>query len=157
MPVGRRNRSSKHCKGEGLSAKSRKAYEHALTSLHRWFLHADGSVPEPRALGREHIAEFLGCQRTVGRLSPATVNQQLTSLCCYFAWAQGLTDHNPDERIRLPKQRKPEPRSPTRAEVLLLYRTAREGARGAATPSSPHEFPARSHPRPALQGQAAVQ
>lgn len=118
---------------EGLSAKSRKAYEYGLTSFHRWFLHADGSAPQPRAVGREHVAEFLGHQFTVGRLSPATVNQQLAGLRRYFGWAraQRLTDHNPAEKVRRVQQQGPESRALTREEVLRLYRAAREGRRHA--------------------------
>ncbi len=118
---------------EGLAAKSLRAYDYALTSLHRWFLHVDGSVPEPHAVGREHVAEFLGYQRTVCRLSPATVNQQLAGLRRYFGWAQvqGLTRHNPAERVKRAKQQRPEPRSLTRSEILRLYRVAREGRRHA--------------------------
>lgn len=79
------------------------------------------------------MAEFLGHQLTVGRLSPATVNQQLAGLRRYFAWAQaqGLIDHNPAQKVRRAKQQRPEPRALTRAEVLRLYRAAREGCRHA--------------------------
>jgi integrase/recombinase XerD len=76
-----------HLHQQGKSQHTLDAYQRALRHFARWNEASSGTEFEPaRVIGRD-VRDWKAYQQTVERARPATINQRLTALSRFFAWA----------------------------------------------------------------------
>ena len=91
------NQRLAHLEAQGRSSHTRAAYRRALTHFARWYETAYALPPTlPDLLSRD-LADWQAHQQTVEKDRPATINQRLTALSRFLAWAnaQGYLAGNP--------------------------------------------------------------
>ena len=86
---------------QGRSHHTLAAYRRALAYFIQWDERSYGSGYDPGAIIPRDVRDWKGCQQTVEKASPATINQRLVALTRFFAWAvrQGVVRENPAEEV----------------------------------------------------------
>jgi len=86
-----------HLEAQGRSPHTRAAYSRALANFARWYEATYDMPPVLSDLLPRDIADWQAHQQTVEKAMPATINQRLTALSRFLAWAngQGLIAGNP--------------------------------------------------------------
>ncbi len=113
-----------HLHRQGKSAHTIAAYARGLTHFARWSEQTYGEPFGPARVIPRDVRDWLAYQQTVEKARPATVNQRLTALKRFFAWAvrEGHARTNPTTDIsglRLPPR---QPKALTEKEVRRLLR-----------------------------------
>ena len=113
-----------HLHRQGKSAHTIAAYARGLAHFIRWSEQTYGEPFDPARVIPRDVCDWLAYQQTVERARPATVNQRLTALKRFFAWAvrEGHARTNPTADIlglRLPQR---QPKALTEKEVRRLLR-----------------------------------
>ncbi len=78
-----------HLEAQGKSPHTRAAYRRALTHFARWYEDTYDASPQLDDLLPRDIADWQAHQQTVEKARPATINQRLTALSRFLAWASG--------------------------------------------------------------------
>ncbi len=109
---------------QGKSAHTIAAYARGLTHFARWSEQTYGEPFDPARVIPRDVRDWLAYQQTVEKARPATVNQRLTALKRFFAWAvrEGHARSDPTADIsglRLPQR---QPKALTEKEVRRLLR-----------------------------------
>jgi len=86
-----------HLEAQGRSPHTRAAYRRALAHFARWYEAAYALPPSLPDLLPRDLADWQAHQQTVEKARPATINQRLTALSRFLAWAnaQGFIAGNP--------------------------------------------------------------
>jgi len=91
------NRWLTHLEAQGRSPHTRAAYRRALSHFAHWYEATYDTSPNLADLLPRDIADWQAHQQTVEKARPATINQRLTALSRFLAWAngQGFITGNP--------------------------------------------------------------
>ncbi len=113
-----------HLRYQGKSAHTIAAYARGLAHFARWSEQTYGEPFDPARVIPRDVRDWLAYQQTVEKARPATVNQRLTALKRFFAWAvrEGHARSDPTADIsglRLPQR---QPKALTEKEVRRLLR-----------------------------------
>ncbi len=113
-----------HLHQQGKSEHTIAAYQRSLAHFIRWSEASYGEPFDPARVIPRDVRDWLSYQQTVEKAKPATVNQRLTALKRFFAWAvrEGHARSNPAADIsglRLPQR---QPKALTEQEVRRLLR-----------------------------------
>ena len=86
-----------HLEAQGKSPHTRAAYHRALTHFARWYGATYDASPQLDELLPRDIADWQAHQQTIEKAKPTTINQRLTALSRFLAWAngRGLITGNP--------------------------------------------------------------
>ncbi len=78
-----------HLEAQGKSPHTRAAYRRALAHFARWYESTYDAASQLSDLIPRDIADWQAHQQTVEKAKPATINQRLTALSRFLAWASG--------------------------------------------------------------------
>ncbi len=111
-------------RSQGRSPHTIAAYARALAHFIRWSEQTYGEPFDPARIIPRDVRDWLARQQTVEKARPTTVNQRLTALKRFFAWAveKGHARHDPTAAVaglRLPPRR---PKALTEKETRRLLR-----------------------------------
>ncbi len=109
---------------QGKSAHTIAAYQRSLAHFARWSEQTYGEPFDPARVIPRDVRDWLAYQQTVEKDRPATVNQRLTALKRFFAWAVRVGHARSDPTadisgLRLPQR---QPKALTDKEVRRLLR-----------------------------------
>ena len=109
---------------QGKSEHTIAAYQRSLAHFARWSEQTYGEAFAPARVIPRDVRDWLAYQQTVEKARPATINQRLTALKRFFAWAvrEGHARSDPTADIsglRLPQR---QPKALTEKEVRRLLR-----------------------------------
>jgi len=113
-----------HLHRQGKSEHTIAAYRRGVAHFVRWSETTYGEAFDPARVIPRDVRDWLAHQQTVEKARPATINQRLTALKRFFAWAvregHARTDPTADvSGLRLPQRR---PKALTDKEVRRLLR-----------------------------------
>ncbi len=113
-----------HLHRQGKSAHTIAAYARGLAHFIRWSEQTYGEPFDPARVIPRDVRDWLAYQQTVEKARPATVNQRLTALKRFFAWAVRVGHARSDPAadisgLRLPQR---QPKALTEKEVRRLLR-----------------------------------
>ena len=113
-----------HLHRQGKSEHTIVAYARGLAHFIRWSEQTYGEPFDPARVIPRDVRDWLAYQQTVEKARPATVNQRLTALKRFFAWAvregHARTDPTADiSGLRLPQR---QPKALSEKEVRRLLR-----------------------------------
>jgi len=113
-----------HLRRQGKSTYTIAAYQRSLAHFIRWSEQSYGEAFDPARVIPRDVRDWLAYQQTVEKARPATINQRLTALKRFFAWAvrEGHARSDPTADIsglRLPQR---QPKALTEKEVRRLLR-----------------------------------
>lgn len=116
-----------HLEKQGKSAHTVAAYRRALTHFTTWN-HKYSDTFNPAAIIPRDVQDWKTYQQTIEKAAPATVNQRLTALASFFAWArgEGLAQTDPTDEIKLMRPPARKPKALSEREVRKLLRTVHE-------------------------------
>jgi integrase/recombinase XerC len=121
-----------HLHEQGKSQHTLDAYRRALRHFARWNEASDGTALEPaQVIGRD-VRDWKAYQQTVEQARPATINQRLTALSRFFAWAvlQGHVRVDPTQDTQGLQLSSRQPKAlDDRALRRLLRRVQAEGSK----------------------------
>lgn len=114
--------------GEGFSGDTVRSYRSDLAVFARWFEGSSGERLSVGVVTRNDVQRFIAYERTVRKLSPATINRRLTCLRRFFVWgtAEGLRPDDPTSGIGNVTAVASPPRSLDRARLNRLIRTVEQ-------------------------------
>lgn len=121
---------------QGKSAHTLAAYRRALRHFAQWSQTLYGQDFDPAQIIGRDVRDWRAHQQTVEKAAPATINQRLVAVSCFFIWAvrQGLAQEDPTQAvnsIHLP-QRQPQGLSNRDLRRLLRVVHASHNARDIA-------------------------
>ncbi len=118
-----------HLEAQGKSSHTRAAYRRALAHFARWYEATYDAPPQLDELLPRDIADWQAYQQTTEKARPATLNQRLTALSRFLAWAngQGLLAGNPAAGVSGIRPEARQPKSLTDRDLRRFLRAVDAG------------------------------
>ncbi len=118
-----------HLEAQGKSPHTRAAYRRALAHFARWYAVTYDASPQLDKLLPRDIADWQSHQQTVEKAKPATINQRLTALSRFLAWAsgQGFLAGNPAAGVSDIRPEARQPKSLTNRDLRRFLRAVDAG------------------------------
>ena len=113
-----------HLHRQGRSEHTIAAYRRGVAHFVRWSETTYGEAFDPARVIPRDVRDWLAHQQTVEKARPATVNQRLTALSRFFAWAtrEGHVRTDPTVGISGPRLPQRQPNALTEKDVRRLLR-----------------------------------
>ncbi len=124
-----RNQWLAHLAAQGKSPHTRAAYRRALAHFAQWYEATYDASPQLDDLIPRDIADWQAHQQTAEKARPATINQRLTALSRFLAWAsgQGLIAGNPAAGVSGIRPEVRQPKSLTDRDLRRFLRAVDAG------------------------------
>lgn len=112
---------------QGKSSHTVAAYQRALAHFTAWNRKYSETFT-PAAIIPRDVQDWKTYQQTIEKAAPATVNQRITALASFFAWArmEGLAQTDPTTEIKLMRPPARKPKALSERDVRKLLRAAHE-------------------------------
>lgn len=109
---------------QGQSRLTIKQYRRALAHFARWLARSYGETFDPVAVIPRDVADWKAHQQTVERAAPATINQRLSALACFFRWAvaAGQAHRDPTTGVKQIRLEQRAPGALTKKQTHRLLR-----------------------------------
>lgn len=116
-----------HLHQQGKSRHTLRAYERGLKHFGRWYEVTYGASFALDEVMPRDVRDWKAYQQAVEKAAPATVNQCLTALTCFFRWArkEGLCRENPAEDVSNVRLSLRQPKALDKLTLRKLLRAAR--------------------------------
>ena len=113
-----------HLEAQGRSPHTRAAYRRALAHFVCWYEAIYDASPQLSDLLPRDIADWQAHQQTMEKAKPATINQRLTALSRFLAWAsrQGFLSGNPAAGVSGIRPEARQPKSLTNRDLRRFLR-----------------------------------